>query len=104
MPTYDYECKKCGYEFETFHAMLAEPLIECPDCGLPELIKLVGAGAFVIIRGTATPCRGTRGRKTQKDRLGEGKFKGEKPFWRDGPVNKDVLKNPRKYVEEGKVT
>lgn len=83
--------------------MSAKPLVECPKCGLPELIKLISAGAVVIIKGTTTPCRGARGHIPRKDRLGEGKFKSEKPFWRDGPVNKDVLKNPRKYIEEGKV-
>ena len=105
MPTYDYECDNCGHEFEAFHAMSAEPLVECPKCNQPKLIKLIGAGAAVIISGTATPCRGNRGGKTTKrrDRLGEGKNKSDKPWWRDGPVNKKILKNPERYIKKGNV-
>jgi len=112
MPTYEYECKACGHKFDAFHAMSAEPLVDCPECSKPELIKLIGMGAAAIVRGTDTPCHGGRGGKTTKkqkmspkgkDRLGEGKNKGEKPFWRDGPVNKDILKDPERYIKRGEV-
>lgn len=103
MPTYDYECEECGFEFETFHSILQEPLLDCPECRKPRLIRLIGGGAAVIVRGTKTPCRGDRKSTTQKDRLGEGKFKTEKPFWRDGPINKKVLKNPEQYIKKGKI-
>jgi len=112
VPTYEYECEACGYEFEAFHSMSAKPLVDCPECCEPKLVKLISPGAAIIIRGTETPCHGGRGRKTQKkqqkkpcdnDRLGEGKNKSKKPFWREGPLNKDVLKNPTKYIEEGKI-
>lgn len=111
MPHYDYECCECNYKFEAFHSMSAKPLIDCPECNKPTLIKLIGMGSAAIVRGTETPCRGNRDGTTKKkcdepkklDRLGEGKNKGEKPFWRDGPVNKEVLKNPKKYIKEGKI-
>lgn len=111
MPTYDYQCEACGHEFEAFHAMSAEPLAECPECREPKLIKLISPGAAVIVRGTENPCRGIRGTTKKKekippkklDRLGEGKNKGKQPFWRDGPINKDILKNPERYIKEGKV-
>ena len=33
MPTYDYECKVCGFGFETVHGMRDECfLIQCPHC------------------------------------------------------------------------
>lgn len=103
-------CNSCGYEFEAFHTMSAKPLIDCPECNQPKLIKLIGPGAAVIIKGTENPCRGGRGRQTAKkripklnDKLGEGKNKSEKPFWRDGPIDERVLKNPKKYINEGKV-
>lgn len=89
--------------------MSAEPLIECPECHQQSLIKLIGPGVAVIVKGSENPCRGTIRSKTKKeqpkrkDRLGEGKFEGKKPFWRDGPVNKKVLKNPKQYIQKGKV-
>lgn len=89
--------------------MFVESLVECPRCHKPELVKLISGGAAVIIKGTENPCRGTRG-KTQKklppkqrDRLGEGINKGELPPWRDGPVDKRILKNPERYILEGEV-
>ncbi len=88
-----------------------KPLVDCPECDEPKLVKLISPGAAIIIRGTENPCKGGQRSKTQKDsvktkrkdRLGEGKFKGENPFWRDGKVNKEVLKNPEKYIEQGEV-
>lgn len=110
MPTYDYECDECGYEMEAFHGMFAEPLMDCPKCKQSKLIKLIGAGAAVIVKGTENPCTGTGGGRIEKkkpkkkfDRLGEGKNKNGDPWWRSGPVNKNVLKNPKKYIEKGKV-
>jgi len=91
--------------------MSAEPLITCNNCGKNSLIKLIGMGAAAIVKGTDTPCTGNRGKTTRKnsqdkkrkDRLGEGIHKGETPFWRDGPINKDVLKDPEKYIKKGRI-
>lgn len=109
IPSYDYECEACGHELESFHAMSAKPIVVCPECHESKLVKLISPGATVIVRGTKNPCRGTR-RKTNKkvskepsDRLGAGKNKTEKPFWRDGPIDKNVLKNPDQYIKQGKV-
>jgi putative FmdB family regulatory protein len=32
VPTYVYECKVCGHQFETFQKMTDEPVKECPQC------------------------------------------------------------------------
>lgn len=111
MPTYEYECDFCGHQLEIFHSMLAEDVEDCPKCKRPDLIKLISAGLPPIIKGTENPCRGYRGSQTHKgtklpkrhDRLGEGKNNSEKPFWRDGPIDKDVLKNPKRYIQKGTV-
>lgn len=52
MPTYDYECQGCGHTFEEFQSMSAEPLKKCPECGKPELQRLIGAGAGIIFKGS----------------------------------------------------
>ncbi len=105
MPTYDYECSSCDYLFEAFHSMLAKPLIDCPRCDTPTLIKLISPGATVIVKGSENPCKGRMGdNKSQKQRIDNGSnLKGQRPFWRDGSVNKKILKNPEKYIEEGEV-
>lgn len=71
--------------------------IDCPQCLSSKLIKLIGIGGAVIIRGTKTPCNG--GIKSQKQK----KKNKPKPFWRNGPVNTKILKNPTKYVETGEI-
>ncbi len=52
MPTYDYECEACGYEFEAFQSMSAKLLKKCPECGEPTLKRLIGIGAGVIFKGS----------------------------------------------------
>jgi putative FmdB family regulatory protein len=50
MPTYDYECSKCGHRFEKFQKMSDNPVGACPECkGMAE--RLIGAGAGVIFKG-----------------------------------------------------
>ncbi len=51
MPTYTYECKKCGHEQEVFHAMSAKPKVACTACG-GACVKLIGSGAGVIFKGS----------------------------------------------------
>jgi putative FmdB family regulatory protein len=51
MPTYDYECKDCGYAFEKFQSMSDETLKTCPECGKDELRRLIGGGLGIIFKG-----------------------------------------------------
>lgn len=51
MPTYDYECEKCGYKFEAFQSMTSEPLKECPKCK-GKVRRLIGTGAGLIFKGS----------------------------------------------------
>ncbi|MEJ2543384.1 MAG: zinc ribbon domain-containing protein [Calditrichaceae bacterium] len=51
MPTYEYVCKKCGYEFEEFQSMSAEPLKVCPKCN-NEIIRKIGTGAGLVFKGS----------------------------------------------------
>lgn len=50
MPTYEYECRKCGHVFEKFQNITAEPLRTCPECSGP-VKRLIGAGAGIIFKG-----------------------------------------------------
>jgi len=51
MPTYDYVCESCGYEFEKFQTITARPIRKCPKCGKNNVQRLIGAGAGVIFKG-----------------------------------------------------
>jgi len=50
MPTYEYECTKCGYRFEKFQKMTDEPLKRCPKCK-GKVKRLIGLGGGVIYKG-----------------------------------------------------
>ncbi len=51
MPTYEYECKKCGYRFELFQSMTDKPKKRCPKCKGP-LRRLFGTGSGIIFKGS----------------------------------------------------
>jgi putative FmdB family regulatory protein len=50
MPTYEYECTGCKYEFEAFQKMSEEPLKECPRCRGPIRRKISG-GSGLLFKG-----------------------------------------------------
>ncbi len=52
MPTYDYECSRCGHTFDTFQSMSDAPLTKCPECGRNGLKRLIGGGLGVIFKGS----------------------------------------------------
>jgi len=52
MPTYEYICGKCKYEFERFQSIKARPVRKCPKCGKLSVQRLIGAGAGVIFKGS----------------------------------------------------
>jgi putative FmdB family regulatory protein len=52
MPTYDYECPKCGHTFELVQSMRDEPIRRCPKCKKLGVKRLVGGGAGLIFKGT----------------------------------------------------
>ena len=46
MPIYEYECKACRHGFESIQKISEPPLVDCPECGEPELKKKISAVAF----------------------------------------------------------
>ena len=52
MPTYEYICDNCQYEFEQFQSIKARPIRKCPECGKLSVQRLIGAGAGVIFKGS----------------------------------------------------
>jgi putative FmdB family regulatory protein len=51
MPTYDYECLKCGKTFELFQSITDPPRKRCPFCR-GKVRRLVGGGAGMIFKGS----------------------------------------------------
>jgi len=51
MPTYEYECKSCGADFDVFQSMSDDPLKACPTCGNSVRRKING-GTGIIFKGS----------------------------------------------------
>jgi putative FmdB family regulatory protein len=51
MPTYEYECPKCGV-FDVFQNMTDERLKTCPTCRSRRIKRLLGRGAGIIFKGS----------------------------------------------------
>ena len=74
MPTYDYKCQDCGYDFEKFQSINARKLSKCPRCG-GKVKRLIGTGAGIIFKGSGfyeTDYRSKNykdGKKREKDSL-----------------------------------
>jgi len=55
MPTYEYECTKCGHRFELFQNIKDEPVKTCPKCG-KKVERLIGGAGVIIFRGSGFYC------------------------------------------------
>lgn len=52
MPTYQYQCTSCGHQLEEFQSITEPPLVLCPQCNTENLVRVIGAGAGLIFKGT----------------------------------------------------
>lgn len=57
MPTYEYQCTKCGRVFEVFQSITAKPKRRIPtDCkrcnNMAPVQRLIGCGAGVLFKGS----------------------------------------------------
>lgn len=91
MPTYTYECKKCGHEMDVFHGMSAKPRVRCEECG-GTCRRLLGAGAGIIFKGSGfyeTDYKTKSGKASEsgeKDSSSKEKGDGKKePSKKDAP-------------------
>lgn len=74
MPTYEYKCKDCGYQFEKVQRMVDDPLTDCPECA-GALKRLIGAGAGLLFKGSGFYITDYRSPGYKSDASKEGKPK-----------------------------
>lgn len=51
MPTYDYQCGKCGIEFEREQRITEPPVKTCPKCKSRQVKRLLSAPNFILKGG-----------------------------------------------------
>jgi putative FmdB family regulatory protein len=104
MPTYEYECTRCGHKFDMLQSITARPKKRpdepCEGCGERAPIRrLIGTGGAVLFKGSGfyeTDYRSEsykKAAKAEKDGQGggakessaaEGKTEGKKDASKDG--------------------
>ncbi len=52
MPTYQYQCKKCGHVLEELQSISEPPLTHCPNCNTESLARVIGGGTGLIFKGS----------------------------------------------------
>ncbi len=52
MPTYEYQCRECGFELEEFQSITETPLVHCPKCKTDNLVRILGSGVNLIFKGS----------------------------------------------------
>lgn len=51
MPIYEYQCGKCGHEFEREQRIVEDPIKKCPKCRSLQAKRLISRTSFVLKGG-----------------------------------------------------
>jgi len=73
MPIYEYACEACGHRLEAIQKISDEPLKDCPECGRPDLTKLISAAGFRLGGGGWYETDFKSGSKRNLKEVGEAK-------------------------------
>ena len=104
MPTYEYECTKCGHRFEKFQGINDKPVSKCPRCAC-KVKRLISGGGGLIFKGSGFYITDSRSRSYREKAKsensggegggggagpkGEGGGGGAKPGAKSPPAAKD---------------
>ncbi|MGE5315768.1 MAG: FmdB family zinc ribbon protein [Acidobacteriota bacterium] len=99
MPTYEYRCKNCQHTLEEFQSMKDEPLVMCPVCHTPNLVRIIGNGAGLIFKGQGfylTDYKKGTSEATTSSAASKPKENGAKPASADDAAGKTADKPAEK--------
>ena len=112
MPTYDYECRSCGFSEETFQKFSDKPLTKCPECGLEEYRRVILQAPNAFVKGDPTTVQHLADRNTQKmgnyelqdkmkaDNMDKHIKDKEVNRFRN-KINKMTAQEKKRYIEKG---
>lgn len=90
MPTYEYECTRCGLITEEFKPMSAPKRQRCPECR-GKVIRLISGGMGVHFKGSGFYVTDSRGKVSNsgKDNPAPCAVKGSKAGEKSSDPNPD---------------
>lgn len=71
--TYEYECHSCGHKFEVEQRITDEQLVECPECHVNSLRRLISYGGGFVLKGNCWYSDGYSKKTTNKESVKETK-------------------------------
>jgi putative FmdB family regulatory protein len=101
MPIYEYECQKCGHEFERDQRMSDPPVKTCPECKGRRVTKLISRSSFVL-KGGGWYADGYADAKKSSSDSSEGKSEGKSETKSDG--KSDSKSDSKKSDDKGKAS
>ena len=98
MPTYEYQCRKCGHQFEAFQSISAPPLKRCPECK-GTVARMLTTGAGIIFKGSGfyqTDYKKSSHATTSPEKSGSKKTAGSASDAGKSDVHKKETSKPEK--------
>jgi putative FmdB family regulatory protein len=92
MPTYQYRCAGCGYEFEEFGSITDSHIKNCPNCAQKAELVISGGVGF-LLKGSGFYSTDHRSESYKK---AESKEKSESSPVKKTEAKKDSIKTPPK--------
>ena len=78
MPTYEYQCQNCKFEFEEFQSIASEPLQVCPKCG-GQVVRKISGGTGLIFKGSGFYITDYKSKKPAENKAPSKKKENDKP-------------------------
>ena len=77
MPTYEYYCTICGFEFEEFKSIASEPIQVCPKCQ-GQVKRRISGGTGLIFKGSGFYITDYKNKKSSPAKASDTSKKKEK--------------------------
>lgn len=97
MPTYEYECRKCGHHFDLFQGIKDKPITACPKPRCKGKVRrLLGTGAGIIFKGSGYYQTDYRSEDYKKKAKADAPSGSAAPAATDKGAKSDVVKTTSK--------
>jgi len=109
MPTYGYNCAKCGHEFEIVQPITAQPLTVCPEkfCiqkpwGRGKVKRAISGGAGLLFKGSGFYITDYRSDKYKEAAKKDAPAPAASGDGKSGAAGSPTAATPAKAAAEGK--